>query len=110
MEPDKKFAMIGDDPIEGQPKKVWEIPIEELNVVVPKDYYVTTGEAVKKLDVLIEDTQELLKQAKRLKKKMLQSKGESVYLETSWVDHTLICKRKDPRNKNKKKKDDKKKK
>jgi hypothetical protein len=96
---EEKYALIGNEPQPGQPKKTWRVPIDELPVVDPKSFFITTGEAVVKTDYMIEQIQNLLKEVRALRKKLLKSKEESKYLETCWENGVLIVKRKDPRKK-----------
>jgi len=93
------FAMLGDDPVLDQPHKTWQIPIDDFVGVNPKDYFVTTGEAVTKTDQLLKDLAALQKDVRRFKQKLLKARAESKYLETCWVNGRLIIKRKDPRRK-----------
>ena len=91
--------MLGEEQVLDQPQKTWQVPIDDLDGINPKDYFITTGEAVTKTDQLINDLSELLKNVRKLKKNLLKSRAESKYLETSWVNGRLIVKRKDPRRK-----------
>jgi len=93
------FAMLGDDPRDGQPKKVWEVPIDELKAIDPKQYFVTTGEAIAKTEQLIADIKQLLIDTKRFMSKFKKVKDDSKYLETAWESRRLVVKRKDPRRK-----------
>ena len=94
-----KYAILGEEPKTGQSKKAWIIPIDEYLAVDPKYYFITTGEATLKIDVLIDDLHTALKQAKKLKKVLINTKGESDYLETCWEDGKLIVKKKVARKK-----------
>lgn len=96
---EEKYALIGNNPQDGQPKKTWRVPIDDLQAVDPKQYFITTGEAITKMDYIIKQIQSLMEEARKLRKRMLKSKGDSKYLETSWENGSLIVKRKDPRNK-----------
>jgi hypothetical protein len=96
----KKYAQLGESPQEGQSKKSWIVPIDEYHEIVFRSYFITTGEATTKIDVLIEDLNEALKEAKKLKKELIKTKGECDYLETCWEDGDLIVKQKIKRGKN----------
>jgi hypothetical protein len=93
----EKYAVLGNEPIPGQPKKVFLVPIEDYSSIDPKAYFVTTGEATVKIDVLIEDLQNMVRHAKNLKKELIKTKGESDYLETCWEDGDLLVKKKEKR-------------
>ncbi|MBD3407280.1 MAG: hypothetical protein GF411_14275 [Candidatus Lokiarchaeota archaeon] len=96
---DAPFAMLGDEPVGGQPKKVWEVPIDQYKAIDPRQYFVTTGEAIIKIDQLIGDLKNLQSNIKKLRTRLLKAKSESKYLETAWEQNKLIVKRKDPRRK-----------
>ena len=91
------YALVGEDPADGQPKKAFLLDLSDLKSIIPKDYFVTTGEAIVKLDYMINDIQTLLKESRKLKKKLERSKGDSKWLETTWEDNQLIVKKKDAR-------------
>lgn len=92
-----KYATLGNEPKTGQPKKVFLVPIKDYSSIDPKSYFVTTGEATVKIDVLIEDLQNMVKHAKNLKKIFVKTKGESDYLETRWEDGDLLVMKKEKR-------------
>jgi len=94
------FAMIGEEPVGGQPQKTWQMPNLEREFPLVKSlsqYYITTGEAILKLDKYVEHLQDRLKKARKLRQKLMKSKGGSKYLETAWESESLVCKQKDPR-------------
>lgn len=95
---DKQYATVGETPLDGQSKKIWQMSFDDYKVIDPKSYFVTTGEATVKIDVLIEDIQDLLKNVRSLKKKFAKIKDESDYLETSWENNTLLIKKKEKRS------------
>jgi hypothetical protein len=99
--PMTKYAKIGESPAEHQPKKTWYATIDDLKTICPRDYFVTTGEAIVKIDYMIGQVKKLLVDAKKLRKNMVKSKSTSKYLETSWEDGILILRRKDSRPKEK---------
>lgn len=70
---------------------------EYLNSIEPEKYFITTGEAIQKIDILIEDINKLLKSAKKFRKSLIKAKGSSKYLETGWEDGVLILKQKNLR-------------
>lgn len=100
-------AVVGETPTEDQDKKTFLFPVDDIRTIVPKDYFITTGEAIIKLDVLIGDLQETLKKAKSFKKKLIKTKGSSKWLETGWDGSgNLLVRKKEarPRSKNAKSK------
>lgn len=70
---------------------------EYLKAIDPERYFVTTGEAIQKMDAMIKDANDFLKAAKKLRKKMLKAKSSSKYLETGWEDGILVLKQKNLR-------------
>lgn len=68
-----------------------------LKPINPKDYFLTTGEAIQKIDILINDINSLLKSAKKFKKNLVKAKASSKYLETGWEDGILVLKQKNLR-------------
>ena len=95
------YAIVGEEPTDDQPKKCWKVLIDEYKGVNPRDFFITTGEAIVKLDHTIKCTRNLLESLKKLRAKMIKSKSTSKYLETSWDDGILVVKRKDVRSKEK---------
>jgi DNA-directed RNA polymerase subunit RPC12/RpoP len=99
------FAIIGEERVQGQPKGVWEVPLEKEGKVdprvgvVPSAYFITTGDAITKTRVMMKDIRLLLKYAENLMKKLKKSKKQAAYLETEWRDGRLIVKQKTPKNK-----------
>lgn len=93
------FAMVGSEAIGGQPSKVWQFPNldETIPPIQASRYFITTGEAIQKMDKLIEDIRERLKAAHKFRKQLSVNKGASKYLETTREGSTLLCKQKDPR-------------
>lgn len=96
--PEKRYATIGETPKKGQPKKAWVIPIDEYAQIDPKKYFITTGEAIVKINVLLDDLRQLSKDINKLKKLLVKTKDESDYLETCWCGGKLLVKKKDKRN------------
>lgn len=93
-----KYVNIGETPGKKQSKKVFIVPIKEYEPINPHEYFITTGEATTKIDVLIDDLTEQLKEMKKLKKLLIKTKGESDYLETCWEDGNLVVKKKEKRS------------
>ena len=98
MERKSKYATLGNEPEQGQSKKAWILEIEEYKKIDPRYYFITTGEAIVKVDVLLDDLKELTKEVKKLKKECEKIKGDSDYLETCWEDNKLILKKKEKRS------------
>ena len=92
-----KYPIIGCVPSNNQSKKVWVVPIDKYKKVDPRDYFITTGEAIVKIDVLLKDLKELTKNICKLKKSLIDAKGDSDYLETCWENNKLLVKKKDKR-------------
>jgi len=92
-----KYASVGNPPEHGQSKKAWEVPIDTYTKVDPKQYFITTGEAIVKMGVLLKDLANLTKEMRKLQKQMVKTKGDSDYLETCWEDGKLLIKKKDRR-------------
>jgi hypothetical protein len=101
------FALIGEERQEEELKNVWQIPLDKdpktgidpRKGVKPLDYFITTGEAVIKTEVMIKDTKALLRYAQNLLKKLRKSKEKAVYMETEWREGLLIVKQKNPKKK-----------
>jgi DNA-directed RNA polymerase subunit RPC12/RpoP len=99
------FAMIGEERVQGQPKGIWEIPLNKeghINPtigIVPSTYFVTTGDAITKTKVMIKDIKLLLDYAENLMKKLKKSQKDATYLETEWRDGKLLAKQKTPKKK-----------
>lgn len=94
-----KYAKIGEEPQKGQPKKIWTVPIDEYQKIDPKEYFVTTGEATVKIDILLADIKELSNELRKLKRQLIKTKGDSDYLETCWESSELLIKKKEKRGK-----------
>lgn len=70
---------------------------EYLKTIDPERYFITTGEAIHKMDIMIKDANDFIKAAKKLKKSMIKAKASSKYLETGWEDGILVLKQKNLR-------------
>lgn len=95
------YAQLGDEPLPGQPKGVWDITdtLNELKSVDPKEYYITSGEAVKKAEKLVKDAYALAVKARAFREKLKKARGIKKYLETAHDNNRLCVKCKDPRYK-----------
>jgi len=105
MKKKKKYAILGNVPEQGQSKKAFILEIDNYEAIDPKEFFITTGEATVKIDVLLKRLEKLTKDVRKLKKKLIDTKGESDYLETCWEDRDLIVKKKEKRSRAKKDKD-----
>lgn len=71
---------------------------DHLPSIHPPDYFKTTGEAIQKIDRLIEDGREFVKKARALKKKLATAKSDANFLETGWDEEGhLVLKQKNLR-------------
>lgn len=99
-----KYPRLGEDPKEKDPSGVFcFIVSEHLPYIDPSRYFITTGEAIEKVDKLIEDGLEYVKRARKLKRLLLNARGDSKYLETGWEDGIIVLKQKNLRKPRKKK-------
>jgi len=96
MEP---YCVLGYESMLKQPKDVWDATesLRQLCPINPRDYYTTSGEAIQKTQKLIDDTKKLLLETKSFLNKLIKSKGQKKYLESSWDDNKLLVKAKNPR-------------
>lgn len=99
------YALLGEDPLPGQPKGIWEIPsiAEHMPAIDPAQYFVTSGEAVRKAEKLCSDLYSMAVKARAFRDQLKKARGPKMYLETSREDGRLLCKSKDPRRKEGKK-------
>lgn len=99
---DEDYAHVGEEPQEGQSKKTFVLDLSDLQDIVPENYFVTTGEAIVKLDHMVSEIKELLRKTRSLRKKLVKTKGDSNWLETHWEGAgKLLVKKKDSRSKRK---------
>jgi len=94
------YALLGNEPLQGQPKDVWQLPEikDELPAIDPSSYFITSGEAFKKTDKLVKDLYALSIKARNLRDKLKKARGAKKYLELSHTDDKrLLAKAKDPR-------------
>ena len=99
------YCKLGNEKDLHQPEGVWELILSDFtNSINPRDYFVTSGEAVQKAKKLEEDIWLLAGKARKLRNLLEKARGSSTYLETEWTDGgRLLLKKKDPRNKKPKK-------
>jgi len=97
---EQPYARLGEEPLPGQPKDVWSITeaLKELKAVDPAQYYVTSGEAIKKAEKLVKDAYSLAVRSKSFRDRLISARGSKKYLETSREDNHLLVKSKDPRS------------
>lgn len=94
------YAKLGEEPLPGQPKDTWDITddLEKLTAVNPKDYYITSGEALRKADKLVKDVYSLAVKVRSFRDKLKKAKGSKKYLETAREGNSrLLVKTKMPR-------------
>lgn len=97
------YAHLGEDPESHQPDGAWDITnaLAELGGgISPSDYFVTSGEGVKKAEKLVTDAYSLAVKARAFRDKLESARGGSRYLETQREDGRILVKRKSPRKKN----------
>jgi len=94
------YALLGEEPLPRQPKDVWDITsaLKELKAVNPNEYYITSGEAVKKAEKLVKDAYSLAVKSKAFLKKLQNARGKKKFLETSREENRLLVKSKNPRS------------
>jgi hypothetical protein len=101
------YAMLGEEPLPGQPRDIWEIPdvSQEIcgetgqRVIDPSSYFVTSGEAVKKAQKMVKDLYSAAVKARAFRDKLKKARGIKKYLETTREDRRLLVKCKDPKKK-----------
>jgi hypothetical protein len=93
------YAKLGEDPLPGQSKETWDISeaLAELKGVNPSDYFITSGEAVRKAEKLVQDLYSLAMKARAFRDRLKRARGKKKYLETNRENNLLLCKCKDPR-------------
>lgn len=60
-------------------------------------YFITSGEAVKKAEQLDKDAWEFAGKCRKLLRALKKARGESMYLEVTYEEGVLVCRKKDPR-------------
>lgn len=95
------FAFLGQQPEPHQPDGVFDVTsaLKDLPAIDPRDYYRTSGEAVKKAEKLVSDLYSAAVKARSFKDKLERSRADAKYLETQWDNLKLLVKRKYPRKK-----------
>lgn len=95
------YARLGEEQLPGQPKDVWDITdsLKDLQAVDPAQYFVTSGEAVKKADKLVKDVYSLAVKTRTFRDRLVRARGNHKYLETARENNKLIIKSKDGRAK-----------
>jgi hypothetical protein len=95
------YAKLGEETESHQPAGVWDMTedLEALPSIDPKEYYITSGEATKKVEKLIADSYSLAVRARTMQKKLTTAKGSAKYLETQRENGRLLVKCKSPRKK-----------
>jgi hypothetical protein len=102
---DKTYCRLGLEKQDHHPDDVWELVVSDfVQAIDPKQYFITSGDAVQKSKRLVEDFKTMTDAAIKFNKLLMKAKGPATYLETEWTAvHGLLIKRKDPRSKKKKK-------
>lgn len=74
------------------------IDLPAVGSINPKQYYTTSGEAICKMDVLLQDTKDFLVRLKSLREEMVSLRGGSKWLQvTVNEDSQVICEIKNPK-------------
>lgn len=110
---EKDWLVIGEDFDPKIKNKVFILNIydhiDKTDIFDPKNYFVTSGDAVFKTKFMIselksrlqkegsESLARSLKQAEQLMEKLLKARGPDCFLETEWDQHILKCIPKNPR-------------
>lgn len=69
-----------------------------VKAIDPTKYFHTSGDAICKTEKLIEDLQELVRNAKRLYAELVTIRGDNKYLETEFDNGSVIIRIKNPRS------------
>ncbi|MEM3097480.1 MAG: hypothetical protein QXU32_02005 [Nitrososphaerales archaeon] len=94
------YCKIGHKPQPHQPDDIYELVLSEfVSAIDPKNYFVTSGEAIQKAKKLEQDLWHMAGEARKLRRLLEKARGSAVYLETEWQDGHLILRRKNPRSK-----------
>lgn len=93
------YTKLGEEKEPHHPKNVYLLILDEwLKTIDPKDYYLTSGEAIRKMEALIADMQDQLKSAKELYQLLVDTRGRDKFLETEADKMGVIIKIKNPRS------------
>lgn len=65
---------------------VYILPVKDLKKIDPISYFITTGDALTKMGVLINDVKELLSTLEYLRSQLIGIKGSNKWLETEITD------------------------
>ena len=89
------YTKLGQPAAPSQPDGVFDImdSLAELPAIDPKNYFITSGEAVKKAAKLASDLYSAAAKASSFKTRLEKSRAEAVYLETHWENGRLLVKR-----------------
>ena len=94
------FTPLGSERQQHQPRNVFEVVLDEwIKGIDPRDYFITTGEAVQKAEVMEKELWKAAGNARRLVKALKLARAENKYLETEWREGRLLLKIKNPRKK-----------
>ena len=93
------YALLGEDPLPGQPKGVWQLPEirKDLPDISPAAYFITSGDGLKKAEKMVKDVYSLAVKVRSFRDKLKRAKGTKKYLETQWENGRLLIKIKMPR-------------
>lgn len=93
------YAVLGEKPADHQPDGVFDITeaLNNLPAIDPKQYFITSGEAVRKADKLVSDFYSAAVRAKVFRTKLEEARASAKHLETQHDDGRLLAKRKSPR-------------
>lgn len=103
---DGQYCLIGHTPLEHQRDDIYHLILEkyfdtESNLFVAvKEYFVTSGEAIAKIERLEKDARQLTNDAKKLNKLLREARADAKYLETGFDNQRqCLMRRKNPRKK-----------
>lgn len=98
------------DPIPVPRPAVYELVVEThipaVGGLIPRDYFITSGDAVSKARTLQRDLialgtaqgDEAARATEILIDHLVAVRGDAIFLETEWDDHRLLCIPKNPRS------------
>jgi len=99
---DTPFTQLGEERESHQPRNTYEVDLDKWlgKLIDPKQYFVTTGEAIRKAEVLEKDLWAMAGRARKFVQALKKCRGENTYLETRWEGEGVLTVRcKNPRNK-----------
>jgi len=101
---DSEYCLVNGRRLETHKKNVFQLILEDFfetdTNVFPavKEYFVTSGEAIAKIERLEKDAWKLAGDARRLKGLLVKARAEAKYLETGFdFERRLLLKKKNPR-------------